>query len=68
MSLYIDGVLVSFGPAENNRKQRVVTFKADPELIEKLDRLAKTLGKTRSELIREAIQALVDKDRFESCG
>ncbi len=68
MSLYIDGVLVTFGTDEDRRKQRVITFKADPELIEKLDRLAKLRGKTRSELIREAIQALVNEDLVEPCG
>jgi predicted transcriptional regulator len=35
---------------------RVVTFKADEELIEKLNHLAQTKGVTRSEIIRRAIE------------
>ncbi|MEB3851647.1 MAG: ribbon-helix-helix protein, CopG family [Desulfurococcales archaeon] len=39
---------------------RVVTFKIDPRTLEALDRLAATLRMTRSELIREAIERLLD--------
>lgn len=34
---------------------RVVTFKVDEFLLEELDRAAKSLGITRSEVIREAL-------------
>ncbi len=34
---------------------RVVTFKLNEEVVEKLDELAKRLGMSRSELIRAAI-------------
>jgi len=35
---------------------RVVTFKADEELFEKLDSLARLKGVSRSEVIRKAIE------------
>jgi len=35
---------------------RVITFKLDEETLEELDRLAMRKGKTRSELIRRAIE------------
>ena len=38
---------------------RVVTFKADEELIAKLDTVAKLEGVTRSEIIRRAIEEYV---------
>jgi len=34
----------------------VVTFKADEDLVEELDEQARIEGKTRSQLIREAIK------------
>ncbi len=34
---------------------RVITFKADIDLIEKIDKLAKMLGSTRSDIIRMAV-------------
>ncbi|WFO75396.1 CopG family transcriptional regulator [Desulfurococcaceae archaeon MEX13E-LK6-19] len=34
---------------------RVITFKADDELIEKIDKLAKMLGESRSNIIRKAV-------------
>lgn len=34
---------------------RVITFKADEELVERMDRLAQRKGLTRSEVIRRAI-------------
>jgi len=34
---------------------RVVTFKVDIELVDEIDRAAKRLGMSRSELIRKAI-------------
>jgi len=39
---------------------RVVTFKIDEELLEKLDRYALSLGMTRSDVIRKAIIALLE--------
>ena len=41
----------SLGP-----RRRHVTFKASVELVERLDALARRLGKSRSEAIREAIE------------
>jgi predicted transcriptional regulator len=35
---------------------RVITFKADEELLEKLNHLAHNKGVTRSEVIRKAIE------------
>lgn len=40
---------------------RVVTFKIDSGTLEALDRLASSLRLTRSELIREAIERLLDE-------
>ncbi len=34
---------------------RIVTFKAEEDLVEKLDHLAKKLGGTRSDIIRMAL-------------
>ncbi|WFO76278.1 ribbon-helix-helix protein, CopG family [Desulfurococcaceae archaeon MEX13E-LK6-19] len=39
---------------------RVVTFKIEEELLEKIDLLAKINNLSRSELIRRAVKALVD--------
>ncbi len=36
---------------------RIITFKADEDLIKKLDYLAKKIGSTRSDIIRMAIMA-----------
>ncbi|MEB2835930.1 MAG: ribbon-helix-helix protein, CopG family [Desulfurococcales archaeon] len=40
---------------------RIVTFKVDPPTLEALDRLASTLRVSRSDLIREAIERLLDE-------
>jgi predicted transcriptional regulator len=44
---------------------RVVTFKIDSETLEALDKLALSLRLTRSELIREAIERLLDEYGIE---
>jgi len=41
---------------------RVVTFKADEELLEKLDSIARIKGISRSEAIREAIKEFIEKE------
>jgi len=38
---------------------RVITFKLDEETLEELDKLAMRKGKTRSELIRRAIEMYI---------
>lgn len=38
------------------RPLRIVTFKASPEFIERLNRLSRMMGKSRSEVIREALE------------
>ncbi len=38
---------------------RVVTFKLSEELLEKLDEIARREGKTRSEVIRAAIEMFI---------
>ena len=40
---------------------RVVTFKIEPATLEALDKLASLLGLSRSELIREAIEKLLEE-------
>jgi len=41
---------------------RIVTFKLDEEVLEKLDRYARRTGKSRSEVIRLAIERLLEND------
>ncbi len=41
-------------------KPRVVTFKMTPSELEQVDRLAKKLGMTRSELIRYALNKIME--------
>ena len=43
--------------------QRVVSFKAEEELVNILDRLAKIMDKHRSELIREALEQYIEQHR-----
>lgn len=43
---------------------RVITFKADDELIEKLDKLAKMLGETRSNIIRRAVIRYIESGEY----
>ncbi|MCD6487786.1 MAG: ribbon-helix-helix domain-containing protein [Desulfurococcales archaeon] len=40
---------------------RVVTFKMDDYLLEKLDRIARRTGKSRSELLREGVELVIEK-------
>lgn len=52
------------------RGLRIVTFKVDPPTLEALDKLASSLGVSRSDLIRKAIEILLDEygvkaDRME---
>ena len=44
---------------------RVVTFKAEEYLVEKLDSLAKLKGVTRSELIRKAIELYIKLEDYK---
>ncbi|WP_054839388.1 ribbon-helix-helix protein, CopG family [Sulfuracidifex metallicus] len=41
---------------------RVVTFKAEPELVEQLERYAIRYGLNRSEAIRKAIEKVVNEE------
>ena len=43
------------------RGLRIVTFKVDPPTLEALDKLASSLGVSRSDLIRKAIEMLLDE-------
>jgi metal-responsive CopG/Arc/MetJ family transcriptional regulator len=43
------------------RGLRIVTFKVDPPTLEALDKLATSLGVSRSDLIRKAIEMLLDE-------
>ncbi len=40
---------------------RVVTFKMDPHMLERVDRIAKELSMSRSELIRAALEEFLLK-------
>ena len=45
---------------------RIVTFKLEDELLERLDLYARSKGKTRSEIIRRALQTyLLTEERRE---
>ena len=44
---------------------RVVTFKADEELLYRLDTLALTKGVTRSEVIRKAIELYLKLEEYK---
>ena len=43
---------------------RPITFKIEEDLLEKLDELAENMGKTRSELVREAIIYLLSTSDY----
>ena len=45
-------------------KSRVVTFKATPREIEAMNRAARILGVSRSELIREAVRRYIEELGF----
>lgn len=44
---------------------RVITFKLEEEILEKLDLLCKVLNRSRSELIREAIENLIKRYEYQ---
>lgn len=44
---------------------RIVTFKIDEELLEKLDEYAQRVKKPRSEIIREAIREYLERRETE---
>jgi len=44
---------------------RVVTFKVDEDLLERLDLFAKAKGVTRSEVIRKAIELYLKLEEFK---
>ncbi len=41
---------------------RVVTFKIDEDVLEKLDRYARRTGRSRSEVIRQALEKLLSSE------
>lgn len=45
---------------------RIVTFKVDEALLEKIDRFAEREGLTRSEVIREAIIAYLSRSGYRT--
>jgi len=44
---------------------RVITFKVDEELLERLDYYARLKGVTRSEVIRKAIELYLKLDEYK---
>ncbi len=62
----VEVVLVR-GPPPGPR-WRVVTFKASVELVERLDALAERLGKSRSDVIREALEHYLRLARADAPG
>ena len=44
---------------------RVITFKADEELLERLDSFARVKGVTRSEVIRRAIELYLKLEDYK---
>ncbi len=47
---------------EDNMTMRVVTFKLDEDILEKLDRYARRTGRSRSEVIRQALERLLSSE------
>ena len=47
---------------------RVVTFKLDEHLLEKIDRIALRTGRTRSDVIRDAIERLLLEEYYTVIG
>ncbi len=47
---------------------RVITFKLDESLLEKLDKYAMRVGKSRSDVIREAIERLLLEEYYTVIG
>ena len=41
---------------------RVVTFKLEEDVLEKLDRYARRTGRSRSEIIRQALERLLSSE------
>jgi len=46
-------------------KTSALTIRLDPETVRKLNRVAKKSGRSRSEIVREALQRQLALDRFE---
>jgi predicted transcriptional regulator len=44
---------------------RIVTFRVDEEFLEKLDDFARLKGKTRSEIIRKAIELYLKLESYK---
>ncbi|MCE4619400.1 MAG: ribbon-helix-helix protein, CopG family [Desulfurococcales archaeon] len=57
MSATVDLLLIYEPPRQE--KARVVTFKVTPQELERIDRAARLLGISRSELIRLALDKLI---------
>ena len=51
-----DVEVVLLPPGRGGRGVRLVSFKAPVELVERLEELARMMGKSRSEVIRDAIR------------
>ena len=49
-------VIVTYAPREREKKIKVVTFKLDVDILRELDEMAESMGVSRSELIRKAIE------------
>jgi len=64
MSLVAETIII-VPPEEAREKSRVVTFKASPSEVEAMNRAARLLGLSRSELIRLAVSLFIREHVLE---
>ena len=54
-------IIIEYGGYDYRERLRVVTFKIEPSKLEEVDRAALKLGLSRSELIRYALEKVVEE-------
>lgn len=54
-------IIIEYGGYDYREKPRVVTFKIEPSKLETIDRVAMRLGLSRSELIRYALDKIIEQ-------
>ncbi|MCE4611357.1 MAG: ribbon-helix-helix domain-containing protein [Desulfurococcales archaeon] len=52
-------VIITYAPREREKRVKVVTFKLDVDILREVDEIAESLGMSRSELIRKAIEDFI---------
>lgn len=54
-------IIIEYGDYSYREKLRVVTFKIEPSRLEEVDKAALKLGLSRSELIRYALDRIIEE-------